>query len=114
MRISKRKQYSAETLHTSKYGKNISEKLTVTPLSEENDKYLKIQFTNPIENNKVLYYKDIDVKTRYYWDQSVAYIAKEDVTKINWAGYKNSNNNNFNILTDKVELNEKTLDLILN
>lgn len=68
---------NSQTLHNTLFGNKYQRNFTVTILPEEKNGFQKIQFTNPIQNGKVLYRYDIDFKTRYYWDQSYAYIKKE-------------------------------------
>lgn len=68
---------NSQTLHNTLFDKKYQRNFTVTILPEEKNGYQKIQFTNPIQNGKVLYKYDIELKTRYFWDQSFAYIKKE-------------------------------------
>lgn len=98
----------AETLDTSKYGKTYQENFMVIPIGAVENGYQKIQFTNPIENGKVLKWKDIQNKTQYDWDQSVAYVKADYLIDVNG----NENNKlNYVFSLETVQLTKQGLSL---
>lgn len=79
--IKKEPRDNAETYKNSAYNDDYQQNFMVIPLAKV-DNYYKVQFTNPINNGKVFYYKDIVFDTTYNFDTSIAYIKSDDLTYI--------------------------------